>query len=115
MGKAYQLSKEVCTVSLQYMVNSMAIRSFAHKGLEAFFSTGSKAGIKPQFAPRLRLQLTLLNQISEPKQINIPSYRLHVLSGDLAGHFAITVSRNWRLTFCFIGEDVEIVNLQDYH
>jgi plasmid maintenance system killer protein len=29
------------------------IRTFKHKGLEAFFKTGSKAGIQPNHAPRL--------------------------------------------------------------
>ena len=33
------------------------IRSFFHKGLEKFFSTGNKAGIQPSHAKRLRLKL----------------------------------------------------------
>ncbi len=93
----------------------MAIRSFAHKGLETFFLTGSRAGINPHFAAKFRRQLTLLNQISEPGQINVPGYHLHPLKDDLAGHLAIKVSGNWRLTFRFVGEDVEDVNLRDHH
>jgi toxin HigB-1 len=33
------------------------IKSFQHKGLKAFFETGSKAGIQGQHATRLTLQL----------------------------------------------------------
>jgi toxin HigB-1 len=33
------------------------IKSFRHDGLERFFRAGSKAGIQPKHAKRLRLQL----------------------------------------------------------
>ena len=33
----------------------------------------------------------------------------------MAGRFAITVSRNWRLTFGFDGDDAVQVDLEDYH
>jgi len=36
------------------------IKGFAHKGLKQFFETGSKAGIQPKDAERLRLILTVL-------------------------------------------------------
>ena len=91
------------------------IRSFAHRGLERFFLTGSKAGINAQFAPKLRLQLTALNAAAEPQQMDVPGYDLHELKGDMAGHWAVKVNGNWRVTFRFLGEDVEVVNLQDYH
>ena len=31
------------------------------------------------------------------------------------GQWTTTVSGNWRITFAFDGEDVVIVNLEDYH
>jgi toxin HigB-1 len=37
------------------------IKTFRHKGLEAFFHTGNKAGIQPAHARRLRVQLTALD------------------------------------------------------
>ncbi len=82
------------------------IRSFAHKGLQRFFETGSKAGINPKFAPKLRLQLGQLNISIDPQQMDIPGYDLHELKGDLAGHWSVKVNANWRLTFRFVGEDV---------
>jgi proteic killer suppression protein len=33
------------------------IQSFRHKGLEAFFRTGSKKGIQPHHAAKLQVQL----------------------------------------------------------
>lgn len=91
------------------------IRSFAHKGLEAFFATGSKAGIQPAHAARLKRQLAQLEQASEPRDMNLPGWKLHALKGALAGHWAVWVSGNWRLTFVFDGTDAIVVDYQDYH
>ncbi|WP_323031600.1 type II toxin-antitoxin system RelE/ParE family toxin [Brachymonas denitrificans] len=91
------------------------IRSFLHKGLEAFFHTGSKAGIRPDHARRLQLQLSSLDQACKPEDMAVPSWKLHPLKGSLAGHWAVTVNGNWRLTFRFVGEDAELVDYQDYH
>jgi toxin HigB-1 len=91
------------------------IKSFAHKGLEAFFLTGSKAGIQAAHAARLRRQLAQLDQAAAPRDMNVPGWKLHPLKGDLAGHWAVSVSGNWRMTFTFDGPDAAIVDYQDYH
>lgn len=91
------------------------IKSFEHKGLKAFFETGSKAGIQPHHAPRLGRQLARLNAARGPEDMNVPGWRLHPLEGNLAEHFAVTVSGNWRLTFRFESGDAVLVNYQDYH
>ena len=91
------------------------IRSFRHKGVEAFFLTGSKAGIQPAHAKRLRLQLTRLNGSIAPGDMNSPGWRLHPLKGDLANHWSVDVSGNWRLTFAFEGRDAVLVDYRDYH
>jgi proteic killer suppression protein len=41
--------------------------------------------------------------------------RLHPLKGDLAGHWSVAVSGNWRLTFAFDGDDAVLVDYRDYH
>ncbi len=91
------------------------IKTFRHKGLERFFYTGSKAGIQPTHATRLRLQLARLDAASTPQDMNLPGWKFHALGADLAGHFAVTVNKNWRLTFTFEGEDAILVDYQDYH
>jgi len=47
--------------------------------------------------------------------MNLPGWKFHPLQGNLKGHFAVTVSRNWRLTFMFDGEDAILVDYRDYH
>ena len=90
------------------------IHSFAHKGLEAFFATGSKAGIQPAHAPRLRRQLAQLDQAAAPVDMNLPGWKLHPLKGTLAGHWAVSVSGNWRLTFTIDGGHACVVDYLDY-
>ena len=91
------------------------ILSFKHKGLEAFFKTGRMSGVQPIHAKRLRELLTALNAARGPKDLGRPSWRLHGLTGDRAGFYAVTVQANWRLAFRFVGEDVALLDYLDYH
>ena len=56
-----------------------------------------------------------LNVASEPRDMNLPGLDLHRLKGARQGTWAVTVSGNWRITFSFIGKDIEDVNYEDYH
>lgn len=47
--------------------------------------------------------------------MNLPGWKLHPPKGNLAGHWAVWVSGNWRMTFKFDGPDTSIVDCQDYH
>ncbi|QSA98818.1 type II toxin-antitoxin system RelE/ParE family toxin [Methylococcus sp. EFPC2] len=91
------------------------IKTFRHKGLQAFFETGSKAGIQPHHAAKLGRQLARLDTATCSADMNVPGWGLHTLSGDLAGHYTISVNGNWRVTFTFEGEDAILVDYQDYH
>jgi toxin HigB-1 len=91
------------------------IRSFRHKGVEQFFRTGSKAGIQPKHAERLRKQLFALDNAKVPSDMDAPGWRLHTVRGELEGHWSVDVSGNWRLTFAFEGEDAVLVDYRDYH
>ena len=91
------------------------IKSFRHRGLQAFFEKGSKAGIQPHHASKLARQLARLNVARTAADMNVPGWRLHELSGELAGHYSITVNGNWRMTFRFEGEDAVLVDYRDYH
>ena len=91
------------------------IRSFRHKGIEAFFRTGTTRGIQPAHRNRLRVQLLALNNASGPLDMNAPGWRLHALKGRLQDHWSINVSGNWRLTFKFEDSNAVLVDYQDYH
>jgi len=73
------------------------------------------SGIQPRHAEKLRLQLFALDNAKRATDMNAPGWRLHRLAGELRDHWAISVSGNWWLTFEFEGEDVVLVDYQDYH
>lgn len=91
------------------------IKSFRHKGVEAFFREGKRTGIQPHHAAKLRRQLGQLDAAKDARDMNTPGWRLHPLKGDKKGHWAVWVDENWRLTFAFDGEDAVLVDYQDYH
>jgi len=93
----------------------VAIRAFRHKGLERFFTTGSKAGIRANHAARLRLILGRLNVATNAHDMDLPGLRLHELRGARKGTWAVEVSGNWRVTFAFVGQDATGVDYEDYH
>lgn len=92
------------------------IKSFRHKGLEAFFVTSNKAGIQPHHAAKLRLQLSALHAAQFIEDLRAPvSWRLHQLSAEFEGYWSLTVNGNWRIVFRFDGQDAELVDYLDYH
>ncbi len=91
------------------------IVSFKHKGLERFYRSGSLAGVQAAHARRLQLILTNLDCAVQPSDMNLPGLRLHELKGDMKGVWSVVVNGNWRITFRFVGVNVELVNYEDYH
>jgi proteic killer suppression protein len=91
------------------------ITGFKHKGLERFFLKGTKAGIQPEHAERLRLILGRLNASTVPNDMALPGLQLHELRGSRSGTWAVRVSGNWRVTFTFVGKNAVEVNYEDYH
>ncbi|MFT8655908.1 MAG: type II toxin-antitoxin system RelE/ParE family toxin [Acetobacter papayae] len=94
----------------------MQIESIAHKGLKRFFETGNAKGLVGDVS-RLRKMLAYINAAETFDELAIPpNYGLHALSGDRAGIWAMTVTRNWRLTFRLNDAGaIEDMNLEDYH
>jgi len=91
------------------------ISSFRHRGLEQFFLSGSRAGIRPEHAEKLRLILGSLSAAELPGDMNLPGLRLHQLKGAMRGRWSVTVSGNWRITFAFAGGHAVLVDYEDYH
>ena len=93
------------------------IKSFKHKGLQDFFETGSTKGIQAIHKDRLNIILTMLNRISNIKDLKAPSLRFHRLKGNMQNLYSLTVQANWRITFEYdeTTNNVYIVDYQDYH
>jgi proteic killer suppression protein len=91
------------------------IKSFRHKGLKKFFESGSRAGIQPQHAKRLRMQLAALDTAQSIEDMEIPGFRLHPLKGTEKGRWSIWVNGNWRVTFEFEDGHAHVLDYEDYH
>ena len=94
----------------------MDIDSISHKGLARFFETGNAKGLVGERS-RIRKMLAFINAAGSFDELSVPpNYGLHELIGDRAGRWAMTVTKNWRLTFIKI-DDMTIadLNLEDYH
>lgn len=99
----------------KYQLLVAVIKSFKHKGLEKFFTSGSATGIQPTHKARIEERLQALHTAFSINDMNIPGWRLHPLKGDREGQWAIHVSGNWRVVFEFLDGDAYAVNYEDYH
>ena len=93
------------------------IKSFKHKGLENFYTTGSLKGIQSIHANKISRILAVLNNLSSLNDLSSPTYKLHQLKGNMQDLWSVTVQANWRITFEYDKEtsNVYIVDYQDYH
>jgi proteic killer suppression protein len=106
---------ESVRLAYRYGLQSKMIRSFRHKGLQAYFERGTKAGIQTAHASKLGRLLARLDQAQAPQDINLPGWGPHPLHGNLTDHWAVSVNGNWRVTFTFEGTDAVLLNYLDYH
>jgi toxin HigB-1 len=95
----------------------MEIETIQHKALRRFFETGNANGLDGKLVDRLRNMLALIDAASSFDDLAVPpNFGLHPLTGDRAGSWAMTVTRNWRMTFTKIDEQtIADLNLEDYH
>ena len=91
------------------------ILTFKHKGLKRLFENDDRSKLSADLVERIRLILAALDQAETIDDLNQPSFRLHVLKGDLKGFWSITVRANWRIIFRFEGAGALDVDLTDYH
>lgn len=94
----------------------MEIESIRHKGLRRYFETGNAKGLVGE-VDRIRKMLVFIDAAGSLDELSVPpNFGLHPLTGDRAGTWSMTVTRNWRMTF-EINDDgaLESLDLEDYH
>jgi toxin HigB-1 len=89
------------------------IDSISHKGLKRLATRGDRRVIE---ADRLIDMLAFMAAATDLEALRTPpNFGLHALKGDRQGRFAMTVTKNWRLTFGVDGERLTDLDLEDYH
>lgn len=91
------------------------INSFKHKGLEAFFFSGTKKGIIPEHSSKLARILDRLDASTSVRDMDLPGFKLHRLTGKEKSIWSVWVNGNWRVTFFFKDGDAFVVDYRDYH
>jgi toxin HigB-1 len=91
------------------------IESIRHKALRRLYLDGQGKGlIEPA---RIADMLAFIEAAGNFERLaQPPNFGFHALTGDRKGTFAMTVTRNWRLTFVKTGDRaVTELDLEDYH
>ena len=76
---------------------------------------GDGGRLPPDMVTRIALILSVIDTANTIDEIDLPSFRLHRLSGDRKGQWAVTVRANWRITFRFDAGQADDVDFVDYH
>lgn len=95
----------------------MEIESVSHKALRRFIETGKAKGLPGDLVERLFKMVNFIIDAAGPAELETPpNYGFHELKGDRKGTFAMTVTRNWRITFTLDEHDaIRDLDLEDYH
>ena len=91
------------------------IASFRHRGMKALYDGRTARRVAQEHLAKLRDILAALDMSRGPKGMDLPGFRLHALKGRLKGHYAVSVSGNWRVTFRFEDGRAVDVDYGDYH
>lgn len=91
------------------------IRSFRHRGLKRLFEHDDKSQIRADMLDKIGNILAVLDHADVPGKMDLPGFRLHPMTGDFRGFWAVTVRANWRIIWRFDGADAVDVELIDYH
>ena len=92
----------------------MKIRNVIHRGLRRFIERDDASGVSPAVVEKVRNMVTFLQEMEDARELrDVPSWRVHRLTGDRKGTWIPTVTRNWRLTFRIDRAAGEILDL-DY-
>ena len=96
----------------------MDIRNIKHKGLRNYLEKGQTRRLPSQHLDKITDIVTFILDMDSPDEVlDLPKYKPHFLTGDRAGTISLSVTANWRITFCYDEEEDEIYDLdfEDYH
>jgi proteic killer suppression protein len=85
--------------------------------LRRFIESGKPKDLNANVAGRLGNMIAYLSAIDSVDELRIPPNRgAHEQTGDRAGIWSLTVTKNWRMTFRLTDEGaLADLDLEDYH
>lgn len=92
------------------------IQSFRNKETEKIFSGERVKGVSSNLAQKARRRLAILNRAIQLEDLYFPpSNKFHALTGSTPTRYAISVDKQWRITFEWLNGDAVNVSFEDYH
>ncbi len=91
------------------------IESFRHKGLRRLFEDDNPGGVNSDHVRKIKQILAVLHAAQTIEALDLPTFGLHPLKGDLKGFWTVAVRANWRIIFRFADGRASDVDLVDYH
>jgi proteic killer suppression protein len=83
--------------------------------LKRLYEDDDARGIFAEHVVKVRDILARLDAARTVADMDLPGLRLHPLSGEFKGFWAVTVRANWRVIFRFVEPDAFDVDYVDYH
>jgi toxin HigB-1 len=92
------------------------IRSFRDRRTQALYETSTDRRLPASLVRRVLHRLEAVQMAKALADLaSPPGNRLHALSGDRIGQYAIAVNLQWRICFRWVDGDAWDVELCDYH
>ena len=94
----------------------MRIRNIGHRGLRRLHLKDDTRGVPPAAVDKLRKMLAFLQDMEHPNELRaLGIWQPHRLVADRKDYWSLHVTRNWRLTFLIVGDEITDLRLEDYH
>lgn len=92
----------------------MIIEDIRHKGLKRLITKGDRRIMEPD---RLTDMIAFINAaVAFDDLATPPNFGFHALTANRKGAYAMTVTKNWRLTFTKLDDrTIGDLDLEDYH
>ena len=90
------------------------ITSFRSKALRQFWQQGNRRGLRPDLVERIKLLLFAVNAAGGLRDLEGVGAGFHSLRGK-PQRYALSVNKNWRITFAWEEGSAVDVDLEDYH
>jgi proteic killer suppression protein len=92
------------------------INSFADKRTQELYIKGKSKKFPADVAQRAARKLEYVNLAEQLEDLKVPpGNRLHPLSGNRLGQYAISINNQWRICFRFEEGEAHEVEVCDYH
>ena len=92
------------------------IKTFADKETQQIFVKGKSKQLPPDLIRRAIRRMEYIHFATKLNDLKVPpSNRLHILKGNRAEQYSISINDQWRICFRFIDGDAFDVEITDYH